>query len=364
MTNFACVPVMMMCPQMHQFPVASSGEVAFSPPFLYTSYSRLKRRSRKPVAWESKRRRTWECLPEKAEGTSMQSSSLGEVEEQTATMDEENEAHIKNLADSMLSLLVAGGDALATGVASAYELVITDKCSSKAVQQVFDRAPVTEKTALALGFCGRIREVALSQHGNHVVQKMIQVMPSSSACFIVEELRGSVGEVAKNRYGCRVLCRLIEHRSMESPAMLGLVEESLADVGDMCRNTFGNYVMSHLLEFGLPVHKERIAVSLCEDMCSNARNRNSGRVIEKALMYCSSKDRNSIVDLYLHNASNLIELAEHAAGCFVVKILLELPEHSQKVKQLLGPHVPYLLTRKYGRKALAGWVSPSDQCIL
>jgi len=263
-----------------------------------------------------------------------------------------NTEELTALADDLISQLSAGGDAQVSAAARAYELSMTDGCSSRAVQDALERSPHIAQTALVSGFHGHVREAVESMHGNYAVQKIIQVMPGSSH-FIIEELLGSVGYVAQHRLGCRVLCRLLENLKPDGTPFHALVEEILADVDDLLCHNYGNYVISHLLEFGLPEHKHKIASTLCSDFVNSARNRNGARVIVMALTFCSSHDLRAMVSLMLQDESNMVGLAAHQSGWKVVEVFLKFPEeHSLEMRQLLRPFVPGLMTNKYGRKTV------------
>jgi len=264
-----------------------------------------------------------------------------------------NTEELVALADDLISQLSAGGDAQASAVARAYELSMTDGCSSRVVQDALERSPHIAQIALVSGFHGHVREAMESMHGNYVVQKIIQVMPGSSSHFIIEELLGSVGSVARHRLGCRVLCRLLENSKPDGALFLSLVDEILADVGDLCCHNYGNYVISHVLEFGMPEHKHKIASTLCSDFVNSARNRNGARVIVMALTFCSSHDLSAMVSLMLQDQSNLVVLSAHQCGWKVLEAFLKLPEEcSKEVRQLLRSFVPDLMTKKYGRKTV------------
>merc|ERR1711918_91613 len=93
--------------------------------------------------------------------------------------------------------------------------------------------------ALSLELRGRIREAIRSPNANHVVQKMVEVLPASSLGFVAEEILGAGAEFARHRYGCRVLCRLVQRQGESSIAHMDeLMEELLSDASDLVRHTF------------------------------------------------------------------------------------------------------------------------------
>mmetsp|Transcript_97585 Transcript_97585/g.173792 ORF Transcript_97585/g.173792 Transcript_97585/m.173792 type:complete len:515 (-) Transcript_97585:142-1686(-) len=169
-----------------------------------------------------------------------------------------------------------------------------------------------------------VREAIGSPHGNYVIQKVVELMPHSTAQFVVEEIRGSGAAIARHRFGCRIICRLMEQSGQEEYTA-SLVDEVLEQADDLCRHSFGHHAIQSILEHGLPRHQARIAASLCEDLRRNAKNRNASYVIEKALTYSSEEDRKAISSGLLSTPEEMAALAQNQFGAFVVRALLRLP---------------------------------------
>lgn len=254
--------------------------------------------------------------------------------------DEEGAARtcVQKLADWLVAQLGAGGDTREATVANAYNLATSDKSSSRALQLALQCAPSKDAAALALGLRGHVRAIIWSMHGNYVLQKVIEVIPASVACFIVQELRGVAAEVARHRFGCRVLCRLLEHLSSSDDQTCSLIDEILEDAMELCRHNYGNFVIQHILEFGLASQKHVVACVLSKDISVNARHQNAAHAIEKALSYCPAGDRDLLLENLFQDSRDLLELAKHQSGCYVVRALLKLPEEQlAKVQERLRP---------------------------
>lgn len=206
------------------------------------------------------------------------------------------------------------------------------------MQLALENAPAKDAVALALGLRGHVRETIRSMHGNYVLQKIIEVVPASIACFIAEELIGVAAEVSRHRFGCRVLCRLLEHISPRDKWISSLVDEILMEALSLCRHTYGNYVVQHVLEFGLEYQQRKVVLALRKDLNGNARNQYASHGIEKALTFGPSDSRDGILEDLFCDPNNVLELAEHQFGCYVVRALLKLPEDSlSKVEGQLRP---------------------------
>eukprot|EP00416_Gambierdiscus_australes_P014358 CAMPEP_0171125038 /NCGR_PEP_ID=MMETSP0766_2-20121228/110439_1 /TAXON_ID=439317 /ORGANISM="Gambierdiscus australes, Strain CAWD 149" /LENGTH=387 /DNA_ID=CAMNT_0011588003 /DNA_START=1 /DNA_END=1164 /DNA_ORIENTATION=+ len=200
---------------------------------------------------------------------------------------------------------------------------------------------------------GHVLEAIKSPNANYVLQKIIEVMPLPQGRFIVEELSGAGVTVACHRFGCRILCRLVEHAVTDN-ASVELIDEVLGEAAALCCNAFGHYVIQAILEHGLPLQRERICAALCGDVLKYARSRHACYVLEDALFYCSATDRQAIVDgLLACPLDDLAVAAQESPGCSVVRALLRLPgEASQQARERLAAVAKTIHATKYGRRVL------------
>jgi hypothetical protein len=256
------------------------------------------------------------------------------------------------VADGLLKTLQDGhvGDAAAELV----RLAFADQISSRAAQLAIEDAAEGQAT-LVSQLQGRVREASRSMHANFVVQKIIQVMPAGQSAFIHRELAGLGVEVSKNRFGCRVMCRLLEHGSLGSDASLAALVQELVQEGEaLSRHTYGNYVIRHLLEFGLPWHKNQIAQRLCSELPTYGRHRYGSRVVQMALQHCTVEDRQAIFEGLLANPEELVWLAKGLSGRHVVRLLLRSAsaDVKQRAMAILLPRISELEASKYGRLIL------------
>jgi len=198
-------------------------------------------------------------------------------------------------------------------------------------------------------------EAIHSLHGNYVIQKIIEFMPSSHANFIMEELSGKACEVARHRFGCRIFCRMVEH-CRDSQAT-GLIDELLAEVGELCRHGFAHHVMDCILEQGLQSHQQQIVQSLCSDLPTNVHNRYSSFVLETALTHCGPHELSILLEALLSCApdvltyvqktrlwSHIIRASNKHQGKLQVKGLADIQlatglssKHGRRLRHKVGP---------------------------
>merc|ERR1712226_1064898 len=179
-------------------------------------------------------------------------------------------------------------------------------------------------------------------------------MPGAQSAFIHRELCGQGVDVAKNRFGCRVMCRLLEHGSLGSDASLGALIMEIASEGEsLSRHTYGNYVVRHLLEFGLPWHKKLLAQRLCSDLPIYGRHRYGSRVVQMALQHCEAAERQAIFEGLLASPDEFVWLAKGLSGRHVVRVLLRSSSAPVDIRRraaaILFPYMQDLENSKYGK---------------
>lgn len=262
-------------------------------------------------------------------------------------------AQVREIASRMVALVQAGGDEKRSAFASFERLAFASNLSCRAAQMVLDEASVIDAAALAAGLRGYVRSAVQSKHANHVVQKIIEVMPVSHASFVVDELKGVGQEVARHCFGCRVLCRILEHLSPNDSSTLELIEEVLAGLDELCNHSFGSFVVRHLLEFGLPEHRHRVVAAIQKDLAGYAKHKFGSHVVESALRHASAEDQQMLTRELVANREHLMVLAANQFGRHVVRALLTMPGGMKKeVVGIMLPMEDRLKSSRYGKSVL------------
>merc|ERR1719161_141837 len=165
-----------------------------------------------------------------------------------------------------------------------------------------------------------------SPHGNHVLQKVIEVNPPHSMQFVLDELAQYPGgwvKLAQHRFGCRVMERILEHCPEEMTA--SLIIPVILDAHVLCQHPYGNYVVQHVLEYGSPANRVQVA-----------------RIL-------------------LARSGSLVPLGCSRYGSFTVKRLLEVltgPVRTELVQQL-GSGIVLLKASRHGRFLAKHLAAPS-----
>merc|ERR1719160_2245936 len=133
---------------------------------------------------------------------------------------------------------------------AAVELALSPR-GTHIVQKALDFAGTADP--FIRSFHGRVRQCNYSHHGNHVLQKIIAVMPPHALHFILDELSSSPGgwpAVIKHRFGCRVVQRLLEHLESQYELIEPIVSVVVNDLEALARHPYANYVVQQLVELG------------------------------------------------------------------------------------------------------------------
>jgi pumilio RNA-binding family len=221
------------------------------------------------------------------------------------------------------------------------------------VQLALEVADVTTATELIEELHGHVRELIESPHGNYVAQKVVEVLPSAQTGFVIEELRGVGANVARHRYGCRILCRLLEHCASEAD-MVTLIDEILDEADDLCRHSFGHHVIQSVLEQSPNPQQKQVVVALCRDLPRHVWNRNSSFVIEKVLTHCQTGEQRMLVEQLVNEGPDMVtSLSQSRLGPHVAKVLPALSRGlPEKVLGGLRMATGGLQGSKYGKRLL------------
>eukprot|EP00929_Paragymnodinium_shiwhaense_P067009 TRINITY_DN3369_c0_g1_i1.p1 TRINITY_DN3369_c0_g1~~TRINITY_DN3369_c0_g1_i1.p1 ORF type:complete len:448 (+),score=125.77 TRINITY_DN3369_c0_g1_i1:87-1430(+) len=200
------------------------------------------------------------------------------------------------LANSLTEQLKMGGEPMKAAFKSLQRSVrkfCFDNHGCRVLQLAIETGSHADVAVLLRELHGAVPRAAASPHGNYVLQKIIEIMPPAFSIFIAEELLGAAAETARHRFGCRILCRLLEHSSTERHTTQ-LVEEMLQEAGDLVRHEFGHHVMESILEHGLEVQKQTVVVALEQEMAQNVFNRSALFVLDRAMKQSTPGERSRL----------------------------------------------------------------------
>jgi pumilio RNA-binding family len=271
--------------------------------------------------------------------------------------DETQETHeyrwVREMIAGLFAQIAQGDQGKEAAMDSFRRMSFSGKLSSRAAQEALQEAPANDAAVLVQGFRGHVRRAAQSKYANYVLQKILELMPVKRANFIIEELIGFSVEASRHPFGCRVLCRILEHvLTWEDDAIARLVDEILAHAEGLCSHEFGGFVIRHILEFGLPAHRRRVAKALRVNLTAHAKDAQGSHVVESALRFCEADDQLAIVQQLLKHQDQLLSIATHKYGRHVAKTLLSTSGELQELaKAAFWKLAPQLRDSRYGKSA-------------
>jgi hypothetical protein len=189
-------------------------------------------------------------------------------------------------------------------------------------------------------------------HGNHVLGKMIEVMPPANLDFLIRAFEGKAKDVARHQYGCRLLERLIEH--CPAAQVETLVMEMLKDdEGEkLCRHPYGNFVIQHIFEHGQSAWKAMIVEQIIKTLPTLAKHRTASHVVQKALQHSGEEMQQSLVLALVHaqGDDSFVEVACSRYGSFVVEEMTSIQAYGDLARAKLQASRVHLGESQYGKK--------------
>jgi len=222
---------------------------------------------------------------------------------------------------------------------------------------------------MSMEFFGQVCDALESPHAHHVLQRIVELMPPSSVSFILRELQSkwSPAFVARHRFGCRVLERVIEHFPACPHAGAELayfLEGILHDAAPHCYHSFSTFVMQHILEYGNVEQQRAIVSSLRTDLWRAALDMHAVGCLDKALSFQPFEDQVALASAILDAEGLLTRMALTRKGLPVARRLLRVIDGAnleQARRQLSGDAAK--LARSKGGKALLSAAKLGDHAI-
>lgn len=226
-----------------------------------------------------------------------------------------------------------------------------DVLGCRVVQAALELCECQEALELLDGLRGHVRECVVSPHANYVIQKAVAQLPARTITFVAEELFGAAQRVVRHKYGCRIICRLVEFAGAE-PSTLTLIEEVLVEAPELVCHSFGHHVIQSILEHGLARHRHIIAEALLQNSMKNAMHRCASFVLECALRHCSEEDKHAIV-AHFGDLATIELLARSQYGCYFAVTLLRMPGVDFEAgRQRIECFFDELMTTRHGQMVL------------
>lgn len=226
---------------------------------------------------------------------------------------------------------------------------------SRVVQKAIASASeVRDRERFAKELLQHAMDLYVSPHGNHVLAKLIEVLPSTRLVCIAEKMRGQATMVARHQFGSRILERLMEHCSEEQMGfLLDELFDGAANLEALARHPFANFVVQHIFEHGMPERKSRCFQMLLPYVLQHATHKTASNVVQRMLEHADVSSQALIADAFLagEGEESLETIAATRYGSFVVHSLVDkLHPRIDAVKARVKAAMPQLSESKFSQK--------------
>ncbi|EJK61197.1 hypothetical protein THAOC_18357, partial [Thalassiosira oceanica] len=233
----------------------------------------------------------------------------------------------------------------------------------RVVQKALESLQYDDLCELLEEFRGNTLTCIQDQNGNHVIQKLVEVMSihaknaelhrgeaglavrmADRIQFVVDDVLANVRTLCCHPYGCRVLQRMLEHCvEFQKMATLDRIQGCHRLLDDM----YANYVIQHILQYGRDSDRDSLLKIIVEnDLLKLSRQKFASNVIEKLLKYGNAYQRNTIVREMLKVANEgtsqegvgstvLLLMVRDAYANYVVQTAIDVVPEGQEKRMLL-----------------------------
>jgi mRNA-binding protein PUF3 len=201
----------------------------------------------------------------------------------------------------------------------------------RVVQKAFEHVLADQQAALVseLNRPGLVFKCIDDQHGNHVVQKAIEVVPSHVINFIYDEILVKVVYLANHNFGCRIVQRMLEQ---PNPIIRIQVLEKLYPSGEkLINSTYGNYVAQHIISHGDEKYRTWMKDLVFKSIKTYGHDKFASNVVEKCIEEGTNDEKRFILDRVMESdllsgEAGMAQFLKCPYGNYVVrKSFSELP---------------------------------------
>lgn len=137
-----------------------------------------------------------------------------------------------------------------------------------------------------------IMRIVKDQNGNHVIQKIIQMVPQQCIPFIMDAFQNQIESLASHNYGCRVIQRILEYGTEAEKK--SLMTDLHACAAKLITDQYGNYVTQHIIAQGEPEDRQQIIQLVLQRLIVFSKHKFASNVVEKSIEYGTTEDRRAI----------------------------------------------------------------------
>jgi len=174
---------------------------------------------------------------------------------------------------------------------------------------------------------------------NYLVQFCLDHLSTKHNQWVYDAVGQYMEEIGRDRVGCVIVKRCIDHASPEQKTKL--VEEATTRALALVQDPFGNYVVQYILEkFPYEEKSNKLIRQLLGNVSDLCTQKFSSNVIEKCLKVADVDTRNSMLE-EITNSDLLPQLLNDRFANFVIQTALDVAdkEHREELVKNILPHL-------------------------
>lgn len=160
------------------------------------------------------------------------------------------------------------------------------------MNQALEHVLVEQQTEIVEELKPDIMRIVKDQNGNHVIQKIIQMVPRLCIPFIMDAFQSQIESLASHNYGCRVIQRILEHGTEAEKK--SLMTDLHTCAARLITDQYGNYVTQHIIAQGEPEDRRLVIQLVLQKLLVYSRHKFASNVVEKSIEYGTNEDRRAI----------------------------------------------------------------------
>lgn len=147
-----------------------------------------------------------------------------------------------------------------------------------------------------------IMKVIMDQNGNHVVQRIVEVVPRQHLDFIMDAFRGQITSLSMHQYGCRVVQRMMEYGDDADKATI--IKELHPSARLLLTDQYGNYVTQHVIQHGKKDDHDRMVNLVMDQLIDLSKHKFASNVVEVCIEAVSPEIRTEIRERFVKPGSD------------------------------------------------------------
>ncbi|KAH9484270.1 Pumilio domain-containing protein C6G9.14 [Psilocybe cubensis] len=201
----------------------------------------------------------------------------------------------------------------------------------RVVQKLIDYVPESGHKIIIQLLEKDILTCIKNPHGNHVIQKIIQVVNPNLLTFL-PSISENILDLATHSYGCRVLQRCLEYISPEY--LEGLLESIHRHTIELMQDQYGNYVIQFIIEQGRAKDRNIVISKIIKNLVALSHHKYASNVCEKALVHTDSDGRHKLIQEIMTMApdfdNTIVKMMNDQYANYVLQRSLLLVEGNQR----------------------------------